>query len=205
MLMTQWNIPQRYQAIGLLFATFVTGYVSMIINTDIPIGFMLQMNGIADLWVDEMLVDYIYIPQHIFSIIYLLCAWLVFASQSPNIRSRIFLSFLLTSAALSSYIFFPITLLFLGVILISDFLTISERKKRTSISAASLLIFLFLACPLLWQASQWMGGTNFLSTSPLSFQGWLYTILSAGFIVILAFFLFLIVKLTTQQLSVILP
>ena len=185
---------------SVFLATWVGGFTPLLVAGKPSIGFFLYSENFLTsfVWVDEMLVSFIFVPQHIFAV---LCG-LITMFLLANIRftlddyKRIFLAGITTGAgALSSFILLPhlIVSLFLGISF-AYFLqwralgydVVKNIKNPRNIVALFLPIFIILI--FLIEILKWSGGTGSLFTMPIISTQWFYVMSSIGMVVPLVFF-----------------
>ena len=186
--------------LSVLLATWVGGFTPLIVAGKPGIGFFLYSENLLTsfVWVDEMLVSLIFVPQHIFAVLCGLITMFILTNIcfKLNDYKRIFLAGITTVAGvLSSFILLPhlIISLVLGI-LFTYFLqwravgcdVVKNIKSLQYIVALFLPIFLIL--PFLIEVLKWSGGTGSIFTVPVMTTQWFFVISSIGMVAPLAIF-----------------
>lgn len=176
---------------ALLLVTWAGGMLPLLTAKIPATGFSFySTRQISDpIWIDEVFVSYIFIPQHCLALMVGFCILLILTSPAPTrlfARNTLLAGMLAFAGGLASLILLPHLWLSLGALVLL-FLVNRHREWRTLpvrswlllSSAAALPILLFV--PFLIQAMGWVQGveSSLLGGKNLSTQ-WLYVLAGAG-------------------------
>ncbi len=169
-ILVRLKLPRHLQNAGLLFATFVSGLSPVVLRSDIPIAMLLSQYLSIDRWIDDPVVSFVYIPQHLFAIFCILSAWL-YATGTERLHKRLTLQLVLfASGVLSSYILAPAFILIFfvsaGLYLICEYQDNRgpERGLATPLAPIYMIFVIYLALfvglclPFILEAKGWSGG-----------------------------------------------
>ncbi|MGM9452443.1 hypothetical protein ACTAZI_03815 [Legionella bozemanae] len=183
--MDQFKLNKYQKIVGLLFGTFLSSLVPLIIPTDVPMGNLLYIKNLANFWMEDPLTYSVYLPQYLFVSCCIIGSWIVY-NLPPSLLRIVLYPLLLSSAALSGFILVPIIFITFFLYWIWDYRKSYSTSKYQIIS---LILFLCSTSYFIWQAKKWSGHSELLGLWPL--HGLQYFLLSEGilFLGVLLFFI----------------
>ncbi|MEL3888641.1 hypothetical protein V6B08_00110 [Ferrovibrio sp. MS7] len=175
--------------LAVLLATWAGGGLPLLIDAVPAIGFaFFRARLILDsIWVDEVFISYIFVPQHLLVVLVGLCMMLLLANASQSAtpgRSIALAGLLAVAAALGSLILLPhILLSYVLLLLLFAVQLYREQGLRNSQAAlvGAALLPLPLLVPFLAEALLWGSGADvaFFGGKAFSVQ-WLYVLAAFG-------------------------
>ncbi|HHT0592301.1 TPA: hypothetical protein ACTXXA_000904 [Legionella anisa] len=184
--MDRFKFSKYQKIVGSLFATFLSSLLPFLIASDAPMGYLLNFNGLTNFNMEEPLTYSVYLPQYIFVSCCIIGSWVVYNMPPSLLRSFLY-PLLLSSAALSGFLFSPITFITFFLYWMWDCRKYYGTSKYHQITP--LVLFLCSTGYFIWQAKNWAGHSELLALWPRS--GWPYFLLSEG-ILLLGILLFFI-------------
>ncbi|MCE0723361.1 hypothetical protein [Legionella resiliens] len=183
--MDKFKLSKYQQITGLLFATFLSSLLPFIIASDAPMGYLLNFNGLTNFNMEEPLTYSLYLPQYIFVCCCIIGSWVVY-NMPPSLLRSILYSLLLSSAALSGFLFALIIFITFFLYWIWDCWKYYSTSKY---QITSLVLFLCATSYFILEAKNWAGYSKLLGLWPRT--GWSYFLLSEGilFLGMLMFFI----------------
>jgi hypothetical protein len=158
------GIHSSYHLIGVLFLTFAGGLTPFFVETNIPMGFTLHLAKGVNVWPEDPFTYFIYIPQHVFSVVCFMSAWIFMYKSIDFYLKTAVISVLMAAAVMSSFILAPIMMFCWGIMVC--YLVYERYILPKRFSIADVCIFLgassvfAIVIPFILETVHWAGNTE---------------------------------------------